>query len=85
MSQESEAASEAASTTSDGKALDMVQVGAHSTAVAVAATWALQAWQASGAESAEVEDVAPVPVAPEAVTSGASQSNCAIHFEFART
>lgn len=81
MSLESEAASEAASTT--GKVLDMVQVGAHSTAVVVV-TWALQAWQASDAESAEVEDVAPVPVAPEAVTSGVSQSNCVTHFEFAR-
>lgn len=84
VTQESEAASEGASTTSGGKALDMVQAGVHSTAVAVAATWALQT---SDAEVAEVEDVAPVPVAyvaPEAVAFGASQSNCVIHFEFAR-
>ena len=66
----------------DGKALDMVQVGVHSMAVAVAATWASQS---SGAELAKVADVAPVPVAPEAVAFGASQSNSVIHFEFVRT
>ena len=77
-------AEEAASATAGGKALDMVQVGVRSTVVAVAAIWALGP---SGAGLAEVEEVAPVPVAstvaPEVVVFGVAQSKSVLHCEFA--
>jgi len=69
---------EVASAAAGGRVLDMVPVGVQPMVVAVAAIWT------SGAKEAEVEEVAPVPVAAsEAVLFGTSRPRCVIHFEFA--